>query len=348
MGRKYVEKWDGGYVHRQKDGRALFVIQREIGGRRYHVSTRAHSSTAAHEQLKRFESDPDGYVEQMRDRKPADVGVVLTSALVTEFQEWLRTRERPTAPEYVTHVARYLGEWTEDLNGRDLRKVTLAELKDIIRVRGVAKRHRIIVLKSFCSYLREERSLLDRRTDATLDLKVPQASPEKRRRRKAVDAERVRAVLKVLAPAYRDCLLLLSHTGWHKSELARFARQPEARIAEGRGEVLAVLQVQHKGGETTRTPVSDRKVLEAARRIRMRGGLPKDMDKTLKRACESAGVTAFTWGVMRHSVATWAIENGTSPEVVAEFLGHKDKRTTLAFYADVAVPTRGVRLPKLV
>jgi hypothetical protein len=348
MGRKYVEKWDGGYIHRQKDGRALFIIQREIGGRRYHVSTRAHSSTAAHEQLKRFESDPNGYVEQMRDRQPADVGLVMDGALVLEFKTWLLTRDRPVSRDYANHVSLYLEQWVEDLNGRDIRKLSLGDLKDVIAQRKIAKRNRIIAYKSFCSWLREERSKLDRRNDASLDLRVPQASPEKRRRRKAVDAAHVRAVLKVLAPAYRDCLLLLAHVGWHKTELARFARQPESRIAEGRGDVLAVLQVLHKGGETTRTPVGDRKVLDAARRIRMRGTMPKDMDATLKRACVLANVPRFTWGVMRHSVATWAIENGTPPEQVAEFLNHKDKRTTLAFYADVAVPTRGVRLPKLV
>jgi integrase len=224
----------------------------------------------------------------------------------------------------------------------------LRTLKRLVEKRAIATQHRIIAIKAFCSWLREHKFLLERRDDATLDLAVPQAVPEKHKRRKAVEVNRVRAALKHLAPAYRDCLLLLAHTGWHVSELERFVRDADASVTEGRGAVLGVLQVRHKIGHTTRTPVVDKAVLEAAKRLRDRGELPRRLNQTIAAACVAAGVETFTAGVMRHSVATWAIEQGTQAEVVAEFLGHQSKSTTLRFYADVGVPTLPIKLPSLV
>lgn len=361
MTSRYIDKWDGGYKLRQKDGRLLFVIQREIGGKRFHVSTRAHSETAAYEQLKKFESDPEAYLEQMRNRRVDDGGLQLTAQLILDFQEHLRTRHRPAGQKYIYGTGRYLGQWLKDLGGRDLRKITLAELKDLIRKRETAAQARTVAIKAFCAYLRQERSLLDRRDDATIDLPVPQSIPEKHRRRKVVPHENVQKVLAHLAPALRDRLLVLQHVGWHVSELQRFAAQPDARIVElteitraahrranpDSDPPLAVLQVRHKSGDTTRTPVSDRAVLDAAYRTRERGAFDHNfLNEAIKSACKVAGVPPFTAGVMRHSCATWAIEAGTPPERVAEFLNHKSKSTTLRFYADVAVPTVDIKRPK--
>lgn len=342
------ERWEGGYIHRQSDGRELFIIERQVGGRRYHVSTRAHSRRAAIKQLEKFEADPAGYERAMREGRSAeDQGVYMTADLVLEFRDWMLNRERPATPKWANELAHRLTDWIEDLGTRDLRSLELRELKEMVERRGVGKQHRIIAIKVFFGWLRTVKFLVQRREDATLDLAVPQASPEKHRRRKAVPAASVRGVLAQLAEPYRDCLLLLAHTGWHVTELERFAREPDAQIAAGRGKVLGVLQVRHKIGHTTRTPVWNQEVLDAAKRIREREGVPRRMNKALREACGKAGVEEFTFGVLRHSVATWAIEAGTSPEVVAEFLGHQSKTTTLKFYADVAVPTPKVKLPRL-
>ena len=345
-------KWPGaGYIRREKDGSETWVIERQVGGRRYHVSTRCHSERAAEKHLERFEKDPAAYEREMKEgpAEPAG-GLRITAALVDEFAGWLTSRDRPTTKKYAREMRQRLGDWLEDLGARDLRRLDLATLKAAVAARKVGRQHRIIAIKIFCAWLRQEKGLLERKEDVTLDLAVPQANPEKHRRRKAVPVERVRAVLSRLAPAYRDCLLLLAHTGWHVSELERFVRTPEARIAPGGGNVLAVLQVLHKTGATTRTPVLDEAALEAAKRLKARGEVPRKLNAAVKSACEAAELPRdewFTLGVMRHSVATWAIEAGTSAEVVAEFLNHKSKSTTLRFYADVAVPTLPVRLPKL-
>lgn len=334
----------------QADGRPLFILERKVGGRKFHISTRAHTEKAAYAHLRRFEADPWKYAEEMAHGRSEVAQLHLSAELVAEYRRWMLTRSRP-APVSLNHandMTRALGDWAEDLKGRDLKRLDLPFLKERIAKRRTAERHRIIAIKGFFTWLREERHLIDRRDDPTLDLKVPQAIPEKHRRRKAVRIEDVQAVIAALQPAYRDCLLLLARTGWHVSELARFARDPDSRIAPGNDTgVLAVLQVRHKSGDTSRTPIMEPEALAAAQRIRERRTMPRKMNDTIKAACVAAGVPVFHWGVLRHSVATWAIEAGTPADVVAEFLGHKDKKTTLRFYADVGVPTLPVRLPKL-
>lgn len=340
------ERWDGGYVRTERDGRRTWVIERRVGGRRYHISTRAHSERAAYEHLKRFEADPAGYEQAMRDGATAEP-LALTVDLAMEFRRWMLERDRPTTRKHANEMFHRLAEWEDDLRGRDLRAVALPDLKEVVARRQTCRQHRIIAIKALYGWLRTEKCVLDRRTDPTLDLTVPQAVPEKHRRRKTVPVEHVRAALAHLAPAYRDCLYLLARTGWHVTELARFAHQPEARIAPGRGDVLAVLQVLHKSGATTRTPLLEEEAVRAARRVRERGGLPRHLNAAIATACRAAGVPPFGAGVMRHTVATWAVETGSPAEVVAEFLGHADKRTTLTFYADAAVPSATVRLPGL-
>jgi hypothetical protein len=52
---------DGGLIRKDAKGRDVYVIRRQINGKRYSISTRARSAKAAYEQLKRFEADPENY-----------------------------------------------------------------------------------------------------------------------------------------------------------------------------------------------------------------------------------------------------------------------------------------------
>lgn len=54
-------------------------------------------------------------------------------------------------------------------------------------------------------------------------------------------------------------------------------------------------------------------------------------------ACHAAGVEPYGAGQYRHSVATWAISQGTGPAAVAAFLGHRSAAMTKRFYATLAV-----------
>jgi hypothetical protein len=75
-------------------------------------------------------------------------------------------------------------------------------------------------------------------------------------------------------------------------------------------------------------------VLEAGKRLRARGTLPiEKYGIALKKSCVDAEVPEIRPGQFRHSVATWAINEGEDPASVAAFLNHKSPRTTMRFYA---------------
>jgi integrase len=298
-------------------------------------------------QLERFESSPSTY---RPEGELQAAGLVMTAALLDEFWEF-QVSIKGTSRKHANEKHNRLIEWMEDFAGRDIRKVSLRDhVKPAIERRKTSRQHRIISLKSFFAWLRVEKNLITTAEDCTLDLPVPQAKPEKWKRRKVVDFKHVQAAAQHLPEKYLQCLQLLVATGWHVTELERFARQAESQIVvphertmakDGR-QVLGVLVTVHKLKELTRTPILNARQLNAAQEIKKRGTIPRYLNKHLKEACVAAGVPVFTFGVMRHSVATWAIESGAAPDQVAEFLGHKDKRTTLRFYADVAVPTVAV------
>jgi integrase len=344
-GKSKRKRWPGGYVHRQADGRELFIIEREIREERFHVSTRAHNLTAAMKQLERFESNPGAYRPQGDE---VVAGLLLTNALVLEHRTWSLDVRRNTW-HYANEVARRLFEWMEDLKGVDLRNVSLRDhIKPALERRKTSRRHRIIALKAFYGWLRKEKHLLSSAEDATLDLPVPQAVAEKTKRRKVVEAERIRAAWSKLEGPYRDMLEVLAATGMHVTELERFIRDDEAQLVRPHDRrPLGVLVTRHKSGALTRIPLGAREHVAAAERLKARGTVPRWFRRHLRAACEAAGVEPFNPGVLRHSVATFAVEHGATPDQVSRFLGHRDKRTTERFYVDTATPTEAVPVPRL-
>lgn len=349
--------WPGGYIHRQKDGRDLFIIEREIAvrvngeskRRRFHVSTRAHGWKAAMKQLERFEADPENYDPA---GKAPELPLLITAELVDEFWNW-QVEKKGCTTKHANAVSNRLADWTEDLGTVDLRaKDPSAMLRDLIKPaldrRETMRGYRIAALKAFYAWLRKEKHLLSSAQDPTLDLAVPQSVPEKRKRRKAVAIERVRAVLPELETPYRELLVLAAATGWHTTELERFIRDDDSEIILAQREsTIAVLAVLHKNGERVRSPIVDPDALTAAQLLRARRKMPKRPNEALKAACGKVGVKEFTFGVMRHSVGTWLSESGLTKEQIAQFLHHKDPRTTDAFYTDVEVPTVAVAPPTL-
>ncbi len=127
---------------------------------------------------------------------------------------------------------------------------------------------------------------------------------------------------------------MLGGTGWHLTELERFAKGGRVdKHPRLKGRVL--LCPHTKGGAPLRTAVTA-DVAAAATRLLERGYLRGD---ELNRAIKRTGAK-FNPGSMRHSVATWAINSGADPAAVAAFLGHKSPATTRKFYATHAVPLK--------
>ncbi len=342
--------WRGGYVSIGSKGRKTYIIEREVGGHRFHISTRCHIDSAAFKQLERFEANPYAY----RPEGKADIKLLLTNALVEEYESFLLLRRRTTS-NHAKEMKSHLADWMEDFGAKDLRRLDLRDdIKPALERRATGRQHRIIALKAFFGWLRKEKGLMKSADDATLDLSVPQAVPARRKRKKAVEWSRVQAAMAHLPKRYADVLTVLAATGMHVTELQRFVRQSDSELIllPTGAKHLAVIVTRHKSGDYTRIPLQHAEHVAAASRLRESRTIPRNLNQELRTACIKAGdkETPFTFGVMRHSVATWAITDGADPATVAQFLGHKDPRTTLRFYADANVPTAAIppRLLRLV
>ncbi len=360
--------WPGGYIHKQKDGRKLFIIERKIRNKRFHVSTRAHDWDAAMVQLAKFEAAPDQYdpAVSLADGVP----VYLTNERILDYFDFSVLPQEQggsgNTRKHANEKTNRLKEWKKDLGGKDLRHLDLiADLKAALDKRRTCRSHRIIAIKSFFTWLRREKGLIKHAEDATLNLGVPQAVPEKRKRKKALPWPLVEAVMGKLNQRDLDVLTLRIATGMHQTELERFVRGADSQLvdAPAGADYLAVMSFLHKNRNYTPVPLVHPEQLAAARRLREARTVPSRLNKRLKeacaaiddklkKACAAAGVDpTFTYGQLRHSVATWALEDGVVPAKVSQFIGHLDPRTTRRFYADlnvpaVVIPTRRLELVK--
>lgn len=335
----WIDDWEGGRVWRGKDGKKTFFIRRRVNGKLYEVSTRTHTAGAALEHLRRFEADPEGYSP---DSAVGGKAIVLTAQLAAEFLDW-SSGERGNSADWVRKKKRYLQWWILKLKGIDLRRLDLGTHVMPALDGAPARKHRIEVLKALFTWLRQERHAISAAEDPTYgSLAVPQGRPEQWTHSKVIPRADHDRALSHLAPIHRDRLTVLAGTGWHTTELHRFAAAgaivPLPSTASREHGAHAVLVCpRRKSGEAQRTPVSS-EVAEAAKRVRAHGSYsdPKFREAIIS-ACKAAGVEPFSPGRYRHSVATWAVEQGADPAAVAAFLGHKSKSTTTRFYATLAV-----------
>jgi len=198
---------------------------------------------------------------------------------------------------------------------------------------ATGRKQLIATLKAFYAWLRTERHLISTAEDPTYGtLKVPQSTPKQLEQRKAIGRDEYERALTALDGWPRDALEVLGGTGWHFTELERFASGGVIEVHPING--APVLLCPHtKGGVPLRTQVAQ-SVADAAARLRARG----EVDYfRFRDALKAAGAT-FNPGYLRHSVASWAINAGADPASVAAFLGHKSLATTKRFYATHAVP----------
>lgn len=332
MTSKRGESWLGGYVRRDGKGRKVYVIRKAIGGTRYEVSTRCHTERAALVELARFEADPAGYVGGGGE---AD-RLLLDDKLLGRFLADHVTNSRP----WKTRQRNLLAWWGDRLRGVDLRRATLRDhvLPALDGAPGRAPR--VAVIKRLYSWLRE-RDEITAAQDPTLGkLKMPQGRVAQHERSKVIPAADYEAARKHLVGAYRDALDVLAGTGWHTTEVERFAKGGTVEAYRGGDpDAAAVLVVVHKSGAPHRTAVTA-EVADAARRLRKHDGLSLSrFHRAILAACDAAGVERFRPGWFRHTIATLATEHGQA-EQVPSFLGHRSATTTRRHYAVLATPPR--------
>ncbi len=342
--------WEGGRKWIDEQGKvAAYYIRKRIAGRRYEVRTPATTEGVAHDHLKRFLSNPEGY-EPAGDA-PRE-GLYLTEELVDEYLAYSKAEGNSLGwRRKQKHIAAW---WGDRLEGIDLRRVSLKDhiLPALKRRDATAKHHRTAVLKGLYTWLRTEVHKVTTAEDPVFgQLKVPQARAAQLVKSKVIPRDHVLLVIEHLTAPWRDALTLQAGTGWHTTEIQRFAAEgsiePLPRHVEQEGVAGIVVTPMRKSGEPQRTRVSA-EVLEAAKRLRAHGAISREWyDRAVTAACAAVkrpdgevGIPAFTPGRLRHSVASWAIEAGADPAQVAAFLGHRSPRTTRKFYGTHASPSK--------
>lgn len=331
----------------------------------------------AFEELRRFREDPTGYRtkrEAARATAEAAEPIRLDDILSREFLKWSLAPEaqggRGNTKQWVGKQKAALTWWAERFGNVDLRRATLRD-HILPQLKGTPGRaHKIRVLKALFSWLRKVEHRISSAEDPCIDLMTPQSEPAQWKRSKAVPREHFELVREVLQAKeeerrqakvvpiqagaeederhgpWLDLLTLQGATGWHTTEACRFAAkgstEPLPRGAKKKtGAVGVVVCPLTKGGEMLRTAVGP-EALEAAERVLKHGPVSREWyDRAVRAACVKAKLkTPFSPGMLRHSVATWAVNKGADPAQVSAFLGHKSARTTRRFYATLAVPPK--------
>ncbi|ACG73253.1 integrase family protein [Anaeromyxobacter sp. K] len=254
-------------IWRDASGRRTFHIRQSIRGQRYEIATGATNIASALEQLRRFQADPEGY--DPRGEAPRE-GLFLTDELVQEYLAFSKSEGNSVG--WRRKQKNILAWWADRLEGIDLRKVSLLD-HVLPPLKGATSRHhRTAILKGLYTWLRTEVHRVTTAEDPVFgQLKVPQARAAQLTKSKVVPRDHVLLVIENLTAPWRDALTLQAGTGWHTTEIVRFAAEgtiePLPRHVQQEGVAGVVVCPMRKSGEPQRTRVSA-EALEAAKRLR--------------------------------------------------------------------------------
>jgi site-specific recombinase XerD len=367
-------KWAGGYISVKKVAgkkRLVYFVYKKIRGRLYEVSTHCDNEVSGRKQWERFQEQPEAYEPTPKpDLMPEGPAPLLLDATLSRSYLEGCKRGRPdrdgNSEEYLRNKKRYIAWWAERLFGQDLRKLDTRTILRSLRVNQdplgdyvTCYAHRIATIKHLYSWLTDIQhgaGVLEPAENPTVAIKVPQSRRAQATKLKVFSAEDFKRVFEILGQdrggrrigyaeghSWRqDVLLVLVDTGWHFSEVRRFAQAGEFEpLPEGRARDGWVgLVVKHKNGGRHATEVGPL-VAEAAGRLRARGHVPKwTLWASMRRISNRLGLkVAVTPGRFRHFVATYAKNKGAHQNAITTFEGHKSENTTLTYNLR-AVPAR--------
>lgn len=263
-----VEGWRGGRAWEDPEGRRTYYIRRQVRGASYDINTGATSIEAAGAHLARFEKDPEGYRTSLEDSRPMH----LDEELVRAFLAW-SLNEKGNTSAWVAKQKAHLAWWADKLAGVDLRRASLRDHIVPAYQGATDVGSRVRVLKAFYGWLRKVTHTINAAEDPTLGvLSVPAAKPAQRTKSKVIPREHYLLVRDALTSPWREALIIQAGTGWHTSEVVRFASggsiEPLPRSMKVDNGAAGVLVCPlHKSGDTHRTAVSQ-DVLEAGIKLR--------------------------------------------------------------------------------
>lgn len=137
---------------------------------------------------------------------------------------------------------------------------------------------------------------------------------------------------------FEPILLLGLHAGLRRGEVFGL-RCGDVDLFKKRIRVAHSNNGPTKSGKTRFVPMSDEleKAMIAARNLLMRPVDEKVFESQnpnprLRRLLAVAKLPMIRFHSLRHTFATLALENGTSPRIVADWLGHSSVTTTLSIY----------------
>lgn len=337
-------KWSGGRTYVTKDGRTVYVIQKDVHGSTRTIALDARNEAEALSELALFNRDRAAYLTkaqaqvqaaEVKAREKAEAALVHPTA-VAEFLAYLTApddEKPPRSASYVQSTGQYLGGWADILRGRDLRSLKLADLQKGLSqpVRKQERKGRppappkpmprkkaIIAIKSFASWL-ESRGRLEPAQNPTRGLKVPAA--RRSAAPKGYSLELIEATYGALsspaesktrpfrpgtAQAVRDVYQLAARHGLHYSEIERIAAGAPIRVIDADAEIAAVVEFRHKNGDRHVMSLTP-EGLRAATRLQKLGAAPVESvaRKYLASAAKTLGHSQrLKLGQLRHSFAT--------------------------------------------
>lgn len=369
----WLRTWPGGRVAETKQGALRWYIRTRFGGGRREIALDVATENDAFAELALFNRDPAGYKTRSKDaaarveRKSG--GFFLDSTTLEEFRKHClkRVEKGDVTAGHVNGTLRpYLAAWAKALNGRPLNALETTELKAMLKKWKTAEHKRVVALKAFTAWLREEKDF-KRKDDPTLELKTPPIIPEKSSRAKGYPLRVVEVVYaRVENQRVRDVIMLRAKLGMHDSEIRRIAlgKCSLRRVSDPSG-IEGTITFEHLKKGAVHSVSCDAQTFAAAERIQAsraiveRRTVKSNVDAAVddynsNRPKNVAAIGPVYPGELRHSFATWATtvgeevwpmnKKGVDLSKVAEAMGHLGKRTTKVFYVGDRVPML-IRLP---